>query len=145
MVQIMACCLIGRDKRAAMFQTTFLNAFSWVKMYQFRLRFHWNLFQRFKLTMFQHWFKWWLGADQATSHYLNQWWLVYWCTYVSLGLNELTKGLLVGLIYCNFSIVKKTHIIYNILLVPYLGIIYIHIYIYIYTFNYKQCNEVPSP
>ena len=30
-------------------------------------------------TIFQHCFRWWLGADQATSHYLNQWWLVYWC------------------------------------------------------------------
>ena len=28
-------------------------------------------------------------ADQATSHYLNQWWLVYWCLYASLDLNEL--------------------------------------------------------
>ena len=27
----------------------------------------------------------WLGTDQATSHYLNQWCLVYW----QLGLNEL--------------------------------------------------------
>ena len=25
----------------------------------------------------------------ATSHYLNQWWLVYWRPYASLGLNEL--------------------------------------------------------
>ena len=22
----------------------------------------------------QHWFRWWLGAKKATSHYLNQWW-----------------------------------------------------------------------
>ena len=29
------------------------------------------------------------GSDQATSHYLNQWWLVYWCIYASLGLNDL--------------------------------------------------------
>ena len=28
-------------------------------------------------------------ADQAASHYLNQWWLVYWRIYASLGLNEL--------------------------------------------------------
>ena len=21
-----------------------------------------------------HWFKWWLGVEQATNHYLNQWW-----------------------------------------------------------------------
>ena len=27
-------------------------------------------------------------AGQVTSHYLNQWWLVYWCIYASLGLNE---------------------------------------------------------
>ena len=32
---------------------------------------------------------------QATSHYLNQWWLVYWRIYASLGLNELR-------IWCNF-------------------------------------------
>ena len=26
-----------------------------------------------------------------TSHYLNQWWLVYWCIYASISLNELTN------------------------------------------------------
>ena len=31
----------------------------------------------------------WLGADQATSRYLNQWWLEYRRIYASLGLNEL--------------------------------------------------------
>ena len=30
-----------------------------------------------------------VGAEQATSHYLNQLWLIYWCIYASLGLNEL--------------------------------------------------------
>ena len=29
-----------------------------------------------------------VGAVQATSHYLNQCWLVYWRIYASLGLNE---------------------------------------------------------
>ena len=47
----------GRDKMAAVFQTTFSNAFSWMKMYEFRLRFHWNLFLRFKFKIFQHWFR----------------------------------------------------------------------------------------
>ena len=28
---------------------------------------------------------------QAASHYLDQWWLVYWRIYASLGLNELTR------------------------------------------------------
>ena len=49
------------------------SAFSWMKMYEFRLRFHWSLFLSFKLTISQHWFRLWLGAVQATSHYLNQW------------------------------------------------------------------------
>ena len=30
-----------------------------------------------------------VGADQATRHYLNQWWLDYQRIYASLGLNEL--------------------------------------------------------
>ena len=58
-------------------------------MHEFRLRFHWSLFLRFELTIFQHWFRWWLDAGQATSHYLSQWWLVYWRIYASHGLNEL--------------------------------------------------------
>ena len=81
----------GQDKMAAIFQTTFSNAFSWMKMYKFQLRFHWSLFLRVQLTIFQHWFRYWLGAGQATSHYLNQWWLLYWWIYASLGLNELTS------------------------------------------------------
>ena len=50
------------------------------------LRLHWSLFLSFKSTIFRKW----LGTDQATSHYLDQWWLVYWRIYASLGLNELT-------------------------------------------------------
>ena len=73
------------------FQMTFSNAISWMKIDEFRLRFHWSLFQRFQLTIFQHWFGQWLGAVQVTSHYLNQWWLIYRRIYVSLGLNELMK------------------------------------------------------
>ena len=66
----------GRDKMDAISQTTLSIAFSWMKMLEFWLNFHWSLFLRVQLTM-------------ATSHYLNQWWLVYWCIYASLGLNEL--------------------------------------------------------
>ena len=80
----------GRDKMDAISQTTFSSAFSWMKIFEFRWKFHWSLFLRVQLTIFQHWFRYWLGAVQATSHYLNQWWLVYWRIYASLGLNELT-------------------------------------------------------
>ena len=48
---------LGRDKMAAIFQATLLNEFSWMKMYKFRLRFHWSLFPMVQLTIFQHWFR----------------------------------------------------------------------------------------
>ena len=53
----------GRDKTAAIFQTTF----SWIEMNKFRLKLQWRLFPRVQLTIFQHWFRSWLGAGQATS------------------------------------------------------------------------------
>ena len=42
---------------AAISQTTFSNAFSCMKMYGFRLRFHLILYLRVQLTIFQHWFR----------------------------------------------------------------------------------------
>ena len=42
---------------AAIFRTTFWNAFSWMKMYELRLRFHWSLFLGVQLAIFHHWFK----------------------------------------------------------------------------------------
>ena len=47
----------GRDKMSFFSQTTLSNAFSWMKMLEFRLRFHWSLFLRFQLTLFQHCFR----------------------------------------------------------------------------------------
>ena len=41
----------GREKMAAMSQTTFSNAFSCMKMYEFR----WSLFLKFESTIIQHW------------------------------------------------------------------------------------------
>ena len=41
----------------AISQTTFSSAFSWMKMFEFRLKFHWSLFLRVQLTIFQHWFR----------------------------------------------------------------------------------------
>ena len=60
-----------QDKMAVVFQTTFWNAFLWMKMYGFQLKFQWSLFPR---VQFQHWFRQWLGTKQARSHYLKQWW-----------------------------------------------------------------------
>ena len=91
----------GRDKMAALSQTTLSTVFSWMKMLEFRLRFHWSLFIRVQLTIFQHWFRLWLGAVQVTSHYLNQWWSSQPThIYSSLGLNELTETISTRLCPC---------------------------------------------
>ena len=79
----------GRHKIDAISQTSFSNVFSSMKMCEFRFKSHWSVFLRVQLTIIQHRFRQWLGADQATSHYLNQWWLDYRRIYASLGLNEL--------------------------------------------------------
>ena len=59
-------------------------------------------FPRVELTIFQHWFRYWLGADQATSHYLNQWWLVYRRIYASHGLNEIMIFIFRQFLFVNF-------------------------------------------
>ena len=43
-------------KRPPFSKTKFSDAFSWMKMYKVRLKFHWSLFPRVRLTRFQHWF-----------------------------------------------------------------------------------------
>ena len=48
----------GRDKMAAVSQTTLSNAFSWMKMLEFRLRFHLSLSLRVQLTIWVN-----LGSD----------------------------------------------------------------------------------
>ena len=61
-----ACCLSairlylthwGRDKMPAFFQMTFSNVFSWMKMFEFRLKLYWILFLMVQLTIFRHWFR----------------------------------------------------------------------------------------
>ena len=47
----------GWDKMAAIFQTVFSNAVSWMNTYEFRLRFQWSVFVSVQLTTFQHWFR----------------------------------------------------------------------------------------
>ena len=38
-------------------QMTLSNAFSWMKMLEFWLKFHWGMFLRVQLTIFQYWFR----------------------------------------------------------------------------------------
>ena len=82
----------GRDKMAAIFWMTFSNAFSWMKMYEFRLRYHWSLFPRVQLTISR------IGSDNGLAPARRQaiiWTnggLLCWHIYASLGLNELIIG-----------------------------------------------------
>ena len=47
----------GRDEMDAISQTPFSRAFSSKKIVVFWLNFHWNMFARVQLTIFQHWFR----------------------------------------------------------------------------------------
>ena len=44
------------DKMAAISQTIFSDAFSWMKSFVLLLKFHWSLFSRVQLIINQHWF-----------------------------------------------------------------------------------------
>ena len=57
----------------------------------FCLIFPWSLSLKFQLTIPQHWFRKWLGTNQATSHYLNHWWLDYRRIHTSPSLNQLSR------------------------------------------------------
>ena len=47
-------------------QCIFLNENVWIS-----IRFNWSLFLRVQSTIFQHWFRYWLGAKQVTSYNLK--------------------------------------------------------------------------
>ena len=46
-----------RPRQMDAISQTFSNAFSWMKIFEFRLKFHWSLFLRVQLTISQHWFR----------------------------------------------------------------------------------------
>ena len=79
----------GRDKMAAISQTTLSNAFSWIKMFEISIKISLKFVPKGPINNIPALFRRWLGSVQAASHYLNQWWLVYRRIYASLGLNQL--------------------------------------------------------
>ena len=59
-----------------------------MKTFEFQIKFHWHVFLRVWLMINHHWFRWWVFAEQGTSHYLNQWWhslLTHMCNLASMG------------------------------------------------------------
>ena len=64
----------GRDKVAAILQTTFANAFSWLKCTNFAIKFDWSLFLKDRIDNIPALVQIMAWRHQATSHYLNQRW-----------------------------------------------------------------------
>ena len=95
----------------AISQTIFSSAFSWMKMFEFRLQFHWSLFLRVQLTIFQHWLRWWLVADQVRSHYPKQWRLGYSRVYIchAASMNKRSRIRLIWLLGVSYKR-QKSHI-----------------------------------
>ena len=62
----------GRARWSPFSQTIFSYASSWMRTFDFQTKFHWNMFLAVLLTINHRWFR--VVAEQATSHYLNQWW-----------------------------------------------------------------------
>ena len=63
----------GQDRMAAVLQLHFQMHFlewKWLCCYSNFT----EMFPVVHLSICQHWLRWWLGAAQATSHYLIQWW-----------------------------------------------------------------------
>ena len=70
------------------FQATFSNSFSWMKMLESQLEFHWNLFHGVQLTIIQHWFR--LAPIRRQAIIWANYGTAYGCIYASSRLNELT-------------------------------------------------------
>ena len=73
-----------RDPLAAISELTFSNVFL-KQNSRNSIKVSMKLVPKGLNNNIQHWFRWWLGAGHATSHYLNQWWSVYRRIYASLG------------------------------------------------------------
>ena len=72
----------GRDNMAAIFRMSFWNGFSWMKIYEFRLKFHWSLFLGVQLTIFQHWFR---TSDNGSALTRQQ--IIIWTNDVRLSMH----------------------------------------------------------
>ena len=58
----------NRDKMSVIQQTTFLNALSSMKKYEFGLKFPRSLFPMVQLEIYQHWSRWWFGAESFDAY-----------------------------------------------------------------------------
>ena len=78
----------GRDKIVAILQTSFSNAFSWIKMFGFK--FHWSFYHRVQLIISRHGLDNGLMTIRCQAIILTNSGLVYWRIYASHGLDKLS-------------------------------------------------------
>ena len=86
LVPIMACCRLGDKSLSEPVMVGLLThicvtwpqwvVLYWMKPSIFWLKCHRSLFLRGQLTLSHYWFRWWLGAEQMPSHYLNLAWSI---------------------------------------------------------------------
>ena len=88
-------CLYGvQNNMADIFQTTFLNGFSWMKKVGISNTIWWSLFPRVLLIMIQYWFKYFLAPIRRQAIILTNDGLGWWRIYASICLNELRDKIL---------------------------------------------------
>ena len=76
-----------RDKMTAIFLPTFWKAFSWIKMLELRLTFHWILFLMIHLIISQYWFRYGSASGRRLVIISTNDGLIYWPIYAFLDLN----------------------------------------------------------
>ena len=88
----------------ANFLTTFSNAFSWAKIYKFRLRFYISVFPMVRLTILKHWFRKWLGGRPGAYMRHSAWmsWYIQ-CVQKSLHIAWTRFVLLCSLMHSDFT------------------------------------------
>ena len=89
----------GRDETGNISQTTFSNVFSSMKIFEFRLTFHWRFLLWVQSTIF---YLSWPGAVQTTSHYLY----IMWQYIIILRIDTLNTSYEAGLGECHRTLLK---------------------------------------
>ena len=150
----------GRNKMAAIFADDIWKCIFFNEIIAYRFKFHWSLFPMLQLTIYKRWFRWWLGADLATSHYLNQWRLVHWRIYASLSLSELKKRPILSqrcneyqlwikeCFYNNISLFSQSiHVVYTkrLSVTPYDKILIYHVLMRPMTWRWLNIRHTVNP
>ena len=79
------------DKMAAILQTIFSVAFSWMKSFVFWLKFHWSLFLRVQLTKNSTGLDIGLAPNRRQAITLTNADPIHWCIYAAQAGDELTE------------------------------------------------------